>query len=293
MYTPRKGESIFVDNIRLLKAKETPPAAKTKFRVAGTDMVVSGVMELGKKLKDRWVRPEAKTLAQVEADFRTTYETLKKKHPRAVLAVFRDGDRGFDPAHPDRVYSGWTDAYWSSHGPDGETVERSTNRGKQSLHEIFMRHRSPLMRVDLSSIPGGSRILAARLIIIRATDRFSKDHNPNKPNMWVVEACNRPWKEYEVNGYEYARDKFWKAIGGMYWGDDPDFLPLYLAHGPSQGKVNWWDFTEAVRFWSGGKHVNHGFMLHGNAGDYLARAHSREARQVKDRPAVLVVYEPK
>jgi hypothetical protein len=293
MYTPRKGESICVDNIRLLKAKEAPPAANTKFRVAGTDMVVSGVMDLGKKLKDRWVRPEAKTLAQVEADFRATYETLKKKHPRAVLAVFRDGGKGFDPAHPDRVYSGWQDAYWSSHGPDGETVERSTNRGKQASHEIFMRHRSPLMRVDLSSIPRGSRILAARLIIIRASDKPSKEHNPNKPNMWVVEPCNRPWKEYEVNGYEYARDKFWKAIGGMYWGDDPDFLPLYLAHGPSQGKVNWWDFTEAVRFWTDGKHVNHGFMLHGNAGDYLARAHSREAKQVKDRPAVLVVYEPK
>ena len=21
-------------------------------------------------------------------------------------------------------------------------------------------------------------------------------------------------------------DKFWKAIGGMYYGDDPDFLPM-------------------------------------------------------------------
>jgi hypothetical protein len=111
--------------------------------------------------------------------------------------------------------------------------------------------------------------------------------------MWVAEPCNRPWEEYEVNAYEYAKDKFWKAIGGMYYGADPDFLPVYLAHGPSQGKVNTWDFTHAVRFWTDGKHANHGFMLHGNAGDWFPRAHSREATAVKDRPAIWVIYEPR
>jgi hypothetical protein len=172
-------------------------------------------------------------------------------------------------------------------------VERARNTGKESSHEIFMRHRSPLMRVDLSSIAVGSKILAAGLIIVRAYDKPVKEHSPNKPNMWVVEPCNRPWVEDEVNAYEYARDKFWKAIGGMYWGKDPDFLPIYLAHGASQGKVNCWDFTEGVRFWTNGRHPNHGFMLHGNAGDWMARAHSREAKEVKDRPAVWVIYEPK
>ena len=42
----------------------------------------------------------------------------------------------------------------------------------------------------------------------------------------------------------------------MHYGDDPDFLPIYLAHGPSQGKVNTWDFTHAVRFWTDGQHAN-------------------------------------
>ena len=65
----------------------------------------------------------------------------------------------------------------------------------------------------------------------------------------------------------------------MYYGDDPDFLPVYLAHGPSQGKVNTWDFTHAVRFWTDGKHANHGFMLHGNAGDWLARATPERPRR--------------
>jgi hypothetical protein len=251
------------------------------------------VRELGQKLKHRWTRPEPRTLDQVEAEFRATYEGLKKEHPGAVLAVFRDGDKGYDPAHPDRVYAGWKDAYWSSHGPDGMTVERSTNLGHEPTHEIFMRHRSPLMRVDLSSIPQGSEILAARLIVIRASEPV-KEHNPDKPNMWVVEPCNRPWEEYEVNAYEYARGKFWKAIGGWSYGDDdPDFLPVYLAHGPSRGRVNWWDFRHAVRFWTDGRHANHGFMLHGDAGDWLGRAYTREAREVKDRPAVVVVYVPK
>jgi hypothetical protein len=296
MYNPHQGESIYVDNIRLSTAKLAQPKAITRFPVLGTDLVVSGeisgVRELGQKLKDRWTRPSKKTLDQVESDFRALYDELKKKHPTAVLAVFRDGVRGYDPANPDKVYAAWKDAYWSSHGPDGETVERGTNRGRQPSHEIFMRHRSPLMRVDLASIPTGSAILAARLIIIRADERPSKEHNPDQPNMWVVEPCNRPWEEYEVNAYEYARDRFWKAIGGWHYGEDPDFLPVYLAHGPSQGKVNCWDFTHAVRFWTDGKHANHGFMLHGDAGDWLAHTHSREAKAIRDRPAVLVIYEP-
>ena len=296
MYTPHRGEAIFVDNIRLSTAKELPPKPVTKFSVLGTDLIVSGeisgVRELGLKLRDRWSKPEKKTLEQVEQEFRTLHGELKKKHPRAVLAVLRDGERGYDPANPDRVYAGWKDAYWSSHGPDGETVERSRNTGREAGHEVFMRHRSPLMRVDLSSICRGSDILAAKLVIIRASDRPIKEHNPDQPNMWVVEPCNRPWEEYEVNAYEYAKDRFWKAIGGWYHAEDPDFLPIYLAHGPSQGKVNTWDFTHAVRFWTDGKHANHGFMLHGNAGDWLARAHSREAKEIRDRPAVLVMYEP-
>jgi hypothetical protein len=293
MYHPHDGEVIYVDNIRISPTKETQPGTKTAFQVLGTDMVVSGVLELGKKLRSQWKPPEPKTLAQIEEEFKARYAELKKTHPRAVLAILRDGEKGYDPAAPEMVYAGWRDAYWSSHGPDGMTVERSENLGKSAGHEIFMRHRSPLMRVDLSSIPTGSTILAARLIITRATNPPSKDHHPNQPNMWVVEPCNRPWVEHEVNAYEYARDKFWKAIGGMYYGEDPDFLPLYLAYGPSQGQVNWWDFTLAVRYWTDGRHANHGFMLHGNAGDWFARAHARETPNFRDRPAVLVIYEPK
>ena len=47
---------------------------------------------------------------------------------------------------------------------------------------------SPLMRVDLSSIPTGSSILAeARLVVVRASDKVLDDHDPTKkPTMWVV-----------------------------------------------------------------------------------------------------------
>jgi hypothetical protein len=292
-YNPRPGETLYVDNICLSTGKEEQPKSAARFSVLGTGLEVSGVRELGQKLKKHWTRPKDMTLEQVEGNFKSLYQDLRKEHPGAVLAVFRDGDKGYDPANPDKTYAGWKDAYWSSHGPDGMTIERSTNMGRESGFEIFMRHRSPLMQVDLSSIPAGADILAARLIIIRDHDRPVKEHNPEQPNMWVAEPCNRPWQEYEVNAYEYARDRFWKAIGGMDYGDDPDFLPLYLAHGPSQGKVNSWDFTAAVRFWTDGKHENHGFMLHGDAGDWFPRAHSREAREIKDRPAVWVVYQPR
>ena len=203
--------------------------------------------------------------------------------------MLRDGEKGYDPAQPDKVYAGWKDAYFSSHGPDGMYRARAENRGRDETQEVFMRHRSPLMRVDLSTIPRGSEILAARLIVVRARN----DRDPLKePTMWVVEACNRAWEEYEVNAFQYAKDKFWKQVGGFHWGDDPDFLPMFLAYGPGRGKVSWWDFTVAVGYWTSGDHPNHGFMLHGDSRDYMT-AYAREARDLKNRPAVLVIYVPK
>ena len=285
LYAPHPGESIWIDNVRLIAKKDKEPETKREFKVVGTDWVVSGVGELGKKLKDQWTPPVPKTVDQVETEFRVLFEKVKAEHPKAVLATFRDGDHG---------YAGWTDAYFNSHGPDGMTFERSENGGRKETAEIFMRHRSPLQRVDLSSIPPGSAILAARLIVCQAGELTSKEHNPlEKPTMWVVEPCNRPWVETEVNAYEFAKDKFWKAIGGQYYGDDPDFLPLYLAYGPGQGKVNVWDFAEAVKFWTDGKHENHGFMLHGDGKDWMGHACYREYPDVPSRPAVLVIYEPK
>jgi hypothetical protein len=294
MYNPREGEEIVIENLRLSSAKEPTSTVKTAFKVLGSGETVSGVMELGKKLKDQWKPPTPKTVVEIEKEFRATFDEVKKTHPRAVLAIFRDGDKGFDPNQPDKPYQGWKDAYWSSHGPDGMTIERSTNFGKAASQEIFMRHRSPLMRVELGSIPKGARIHAARLIVVRANDTYDKERDPRvNSNMWVAEACNRPWEEYEVNAYEYAKDKFWKNVGGMQWdGDDPDFLPIYLAYGPGGGAVTSWDFTHAVRFWTDGKHPNHGFMLHSDARDWMSRAHYREAKDIQNRPALLVIYEP-
>jgi hypothetical protein len=78
----------------------------------------------------------------------------------------------------------------------------------------------------------------------------------------------------------------------MHWDGDADFAPIFLAHGPGQGKVNAWDFIHAVRYWTSGKHANHGFMLHGDSHDYMIGA-TREAKDIRQRPAVLVIYEPK
>jgi hypothetical protein len=300
MYNPHDGESVTVDNVRLTQ-DAIPPKPKQDFAIRSTGWSVSGVgsadacRELGRNLAHLWNRPEPKTVAQVEAEFRAKYEEVRKRHPKAVLAALRDGEPGYDPAHPERVYAGWKDAYWNSHGPDTAFAERARNRGRAASHEVFMRHRSPLMRVDLASIPAGANVIAAQLVVVRTSDRVLDDHDPGRrPTMWVVEPCNRPWDEYEVNAFRYAKDRFWKDVGGFTHGGDPDpdFLPVFLAFGPGRpGTVNTWDFTQAVRFWTDGKAANHGFMLHGDAGDYMT-AHTREAAAVKDRPAVLVVYVP-
>ena len=278
MYAPHEGESIWVDNVRLTAKKDKEPEIKRSFTVLGTDLTVSGVQELGKKLKDRWKRPEPKTVGQIEAEF-------KAAHPKATIATFRDGENG---------YAGWRDAYFNSHGPDGMTFERSQNFGSHETAEMFMRHRSPLHRVDLSSLPKGAKILAARLILVCATTEYEKGRDPREnPNMWAAEACNRPWVEGEVNSYEWAKERFWKAIGGQHYGDDPDFLPVYLAYGPGNAPVSSWDFTEAVKYWTDGTRENHGFMLHGDSFHWMGRAYYREAKEIRNRPALLVAYEPK
>ena len=288
MYSPHEGESIYIDKISLSSEKLPPPIEKS-FTVAGTDIRLSGkssadaVIALGKQFKEKWTPPASQNVAQIEEQMRAKISELKKTHPQAVLAIFRDGEKG---------YAGWKDAYFNSHGPDGNYVDRARNGGKSTTYEVFMRHRSPVMQVDLSSIPVGANILAARLVVVRSTPAPS-DRDPEKePTMWVVEPCNRPWDEYEVNAFEFAKDKFWKAVGGMAWDSDADFEPVFLAHGPSQGKDSSWDFSEAVRYWTSGKHPNHGFMLHGDSHDYM-KIYSREAEKIQDRPAVMVIYEGK
>ena len=327
MYRPTEGQTLYVDNVRLdtdkprgnttadpvwapiywfghsmANYREFAESGKlVEFKVAGTKMTVGGVCplhtmglasryeSLGGRLRGGWVKPAARTVEEVEADFRARYEEIKKTRPKAVLAVFRDGQKGFDPGDPEKVYAGWKDTFISCHSPEGPGGGREGNSGRNETLEVFMRHRSLLAQADLTSIRRGSRILAAQLVLNRVPGS-SRDAT-KMPTMWVAEACARDWDEYQVNCYQYADGKLWKAISGQYYGDDPDFLPLFLAFGPGQGPCNAWDFTEAVRFWTTGRHRNFGFMFHGDAEDYFV-TYSRECREVKLRPAIMVIYEP-
>jgi hypothetical protein len=313
MYQPRKGESIVVDNVRLSARKVNPaetgalwspycqagfsmPAKRDwarspkwpEFKVLGTDLVVKDVGDLGKKLKDKWAAAPEKTIDQVETEIRAQFDELKKTHPKAVLAIFRDGEKGWDPANPDKVYDGWRDAYVNCHGPDAPGQDRERAHGKGATSENFMRHRGLLMQADLSCLPKGSEILAAKFVLV-TTGTYGK---PQKPNMYACEPCCREWDEATVNCYEYAPGKLWKQMSGCYYGEDPDFLPVYIAHGQATPPTDVWDFTEALKLWVSGEHPNRGFFLHGDAGEYET-VFLREAKDVKQRPAILVVYEPK
>ena len=75
--------------------------------------------------------------------------------------------------------------------------------------------------------------------------------------------------------------------------EDPDFWPVFIAHGPAGGgAVSAWDFSEAVKFWFDGQHANHGFFLHGDSNDYM-RVYTPRVKDIKLRPAIMVVYDPK
>jgi len=304
MYKPGKGDVLYVDNVRV--STEWPEPKHTalnsfspmcmngfsvhvyrdflarrrvsEFAIAGTDKVVKDVFDLGKQLESRWKAPERATGEAVRSSFESLYADVKKERPKAVLAVFRDGEAG---------YEGWRDTWLNSHGPDGPVKDRMTSHGKKEVIEVFMRHRSLAAKVDLSAIPTGSRILAARLVLTRVEDKAA-----DKPNVFVVEPCNRPWDEEGAHCYEYAPGKLWKSVSGtFYGGDDPDFWPLYLAHGPAGLGVSVWDFTEAVGYWTDGKRPNHGFFIYGDSREYL-RVYTREAKEGKNRPVVFVIYEP-
>ncbi len=308
LYNPHPGESILLDAIRLstdAAADTTPfrdlytnPSPKhgkpaDGFKVLGADLVAKDVDDLADKLKDKRVKPEDKSAAEIEADFRAQFDKLKAAHPKAVLVTLRDGAKGCDPANPDKVFSGWTDAGTPSHLPMGLTAEIFANGGKSADIETCFRHRPGLLQVDLSSIPKGAEILAARLIVTRG-EKIQIENWQTKPTMFVVEPVRREWKEYEVNVFEYAKDRFWSDYAGETWGEGGDCEAAFLACGPAAGKALTLDFTEAVKWWTSGAHENHGFILYG-ASKYVDYLHivSREGAKVEDRPAVMVVYEPK
>jgi hypothetical protein len=314
MFRPEKGQTLLVSNVRLSTDWPAPKVlgwyspynhdgyssavarayARTgaipKFKVLGTDLEVESLPDLAKRLKDKWVKPEPKSSEQVEAEFKTEFDRLKKDHPNAILTVLREGEKGFDPANPDKVYEGWKYVYVNCHGPSGPNPGREKTPAPSETVEVFMRHRSILMRADLTSIPKGARILAARFVITRAGGKDLKV--PEKPNLWVTEPCHREWDETSANCYYYARGKHWKGVSGLYYGDDPDFWPVFLSHGPAGGgAVSVWEFTEALKFWQDGTHANRGFFMHGDSNDYM-RMYTPRAN-IKQRPAILVVYEPK
>jgi hypothetical protein len=299
LYKPKPGQAYFFDRFRL--TSEMPPSANLssryaplyrdgfsmaaarewertkslpKFRVAGTDLAVGDVGDLGKLLRPTWKAPAPSTVEDEIEEFSKRFAELKKSQPKAVMAVIREAED-------------WRDTYLNCHGPDGPHPSRSPgNYGKKASLELFMRHRGLLLQADLARIPAGSKVLAARLILSRTTDG-----KPTKPNVFVAEPCARPWAEEEANCYEYAAGKFWKAVSGTYHGEDPDFLPLFLAFGPTGYPAASWDFTEAVKHWVEGKNANHGFFLYGDSGDYLL-VHTRESADEKKRPALLVAYVP-
>jgi hypothetical protein len=324
MYAPKEGESIFVDGIRL--STETPtdtsaysymnvhymgevraeapffPGLDRKIRVLGTDWELTKVTELGDRIQGQWTRPVKRSVEEVEADFRRQYEDLRKAHPRAVMAILRDGEKGYDPARPERIYDGWRDTEIQGHDPGAVYASfLGLRRGARPSSEMFLRRRTFLMKADLSSIPAGSRILKAWFLAVKTCspdpERLKGEYaweSPLKPAFFVAEACNRDWDEALANGIEYAEGRFWKEICGEYWrGDAPDFPPLVIAYGQAGFDQNVFDFTEAVRWWTSGRHANYGFTMY-SFGNYMefCTVWMRHVSEIRNRPALVVVYEP-
>jgi len=184
-----------------------PAGGEAAFPGARTDLVVGDVMELGqavgrpngkRRRHRRPPRPKANS-ARIRP-----FETNPSARPTGDL---REGDQGYDPAAPDKVYSGWQDAYWNQ--PRSRRAERRTRRDHAGPNRTKSFHATskPLMRVDLSSIPSRANILAAKLFN-RPSKTPEAARSPNKPNHVGCRALQSPWNEYEVNAYQFARDRY-------------------------------------------------------------------------------------
>ncbi|MDD7986152.1 DNRLRE domain-containing protein [Lentisphaera marina] len=304
LYDAQQGESIFIDNIRLSKdlpkAKDIPlsqlneyiPTRGELFELMGMNSKVKDFADLAERVKGKWEKPYERSVEEVEASFIEKYNEIVKEYPKAKLAILRNGQKAFDRADMNKSYEGWDDTYITCHEPESMLMYSGlVNHGKAPMYEMFMRHRSALMRVDLSHLPKESKIHHASLLVCR-TSRFEPSRSHLNPNLWVVELCNRPWVEDEANAFQFAKHKYWNNYSGRNWdGENPDSLPIYAAHGPGQGQTNVWDMTEVTRKWLKGDIANHGFWLYGDSKDWLLSAHYSESNELNKRPTLYVIYE--
>jgi len=216
MYAPHDGESLLIHDVRV--TTEVPQTATSyhgdhvrmgdpvrpwtklelfprveRIRVLGSDTVATSVAEFGKQMTAKWVPPQDRTVAQVEEDFQALHKRLLKDHPWAVAAIFRSGQKGYDPAGPENVYAGWACTGTAAHGPNAIQLEIVNNPNTPSTSErmeVSLRGRPPLLRCDLSRIPRGSTILAAQLLLVRATP-LPKDWESRRP-YFVAESATAP-----------------------------------------------------------------------------------------------------
>ena len=193
-------------------------------------MEVDSLPDLAKRLKDKWAKPEAKTIDQVEAEFKAEFDKLKKDHPKAVLAILRDGEKGWDPTNPDKAYEGWKYAYVNCHGPSDRIPGVRTRRPIRP--SSFHTPPQPAHADDLASIPNGA-ILAAKLVITRAgggPESAGKTQHGSPSRATASGTRPRP------TATSTPRAKQWKGVSGLYYGEDPDFWPVFLTHyGPAGG----------------------------------------------------------
>jgi len=101
MFRPEKGQTLLVGSVRLNREMPPPKAlgwyspynhdgysaaaareyqrtgALPKFRVLGTALEVADLSDLANRLKNKWTRPQAKTIEQVEGDFKAEFKKLR------------------------------------------------------------------------------------------------------------------------------------------------------------------------------------------------------------------------
>lgn len=303
LYDAVQGDVIYLDSIRVSKNEpayeKTPlsqlpeyiPTKGTLFKVLGSDLKVKDFADLAKQKESEWKESKTQSLSEIKQNFNKIYEDHKRKDSSVRMCILQNGKPIASDGGDGETYAGWDDTYITCHEPESMlTVTGLKNFGNVGQYEMFMRHRVALMRANLSVLPKHAKILYAALVVSR-TKREEPSRSYRNRNMWVVELCNRPWVESEVNAFQYARHQYWNNYSGRQWhGENPDSLPIIAAYGPGQGQHNVWDFTHAVKWWVEQENPNHGFWLYGDSKDWFLEAHYSESKDVEKRPMLMIIY---
>ena len=202
-------------------------------------------------------------------------QTIMVTAANSVTVSFQDG------AAPMANYSGTRDTKIRENAKD-------TFFGSDSDIEVDGdSDKAGLLKWDISSIPSGSTILSAEIIL---------EISNGSDDTYEVYEIKQDWEEGETNWYQYRDGSTWQIEGANGSADrGSEILGIFDASDTGQDTIRL-DQTAMtlIKGWADNPPSNYGFILldYDDASSDGIDFHSRETSNVEDRPKLTITYTP-